>query len=189
MITVDTRGIRELERALGDAKKRLPKEVAIAINRTAKWTTTQISRQVRDELNVKVRDVKKALSQRGKANASKLSTVVQLDKEKRLSLKYFGARQTRRGVTAKVGKKRRRTLIPDGFMGPRPGAVAVRLGGHAYKRTGRGRTPIVKLHGASPWGAYVKNNMRPETVKESSRELQKQIQRRIQFNLFKRGLT
>lgn len=187
MITIEVDQIRELEQALGDAKKRMPREIAIAINRTAKWTTTQMSRQVREQLNAKARDVKKVMSQKTKASPSRLGTKVELEHEKRLGLKAFGARQTRSGVTAKVSKRGPRTKVPGGFMGPRPGAIARKLGGHAFKRTGKGRKPIAKLHGASPWGAYVVNRMRPKTLRAAELELQKQIKRRIDFQILKRN--
>lgn len=64
---------------------------------------------------------------------------------KPLSLKVFGAKQNASGVTATVWGHRQQ--FDGGFRGPRPGAIAPRLGGHAFVRTSAKRTPIKKMFG------------------------------------------
>lgn len=186
MITLDVEGIDELTKALGGAAKRLPRELTIAVNATAKKVATNMSKQVRGELVVKAADLKKVLRVKSRANKGNITAVVQLDEKRRLTLKSFGARQIRSGVSYKISKSSGRKTVPGGFMGPRPGVKAAKLRGHAFKRTGSARYPIVLLHGVSPWGVYTRRGMLPQTIQDGVRELNKQIARRIRFNVLKR---
>jgi len=58
-----------------------------------------------------------------------------------VSLKYFGAKETRGGVVSKRGS------FASAFMrgGRFPKRVALKLGGHAYQRTGKSRLPIKRV--------------------------------------------
>lgn len=62
-----------------------------------------------------------------------------------ISLKHFDPRETKRGVTAKIGGSRK--LFAGAFRrgGRWPNRVNTKLGGHVFKRTGAGRLPIEKL--------------------------------------------
>jgi hypothetical protein len=64
-----------------------------------------------------------------------------------LSLRYFGARQFGKGTRARVWGKSR--MFPGAFMGPKPGAVASKLRGHVFHRTGDARLPIEMMFGPS----------------------------------------
>ena len=179
-------GVDELARALDNAARDLPRESSIAINGTRTQVVKGMSKQIREELAVKAKDLKTTLKARKRATKSSLNASVQLDHSSRLSLRAFGSRQTRKGVSYLTHKGRGRQIVPGGFMGPKPGVKAPRLGGHAYKRQGTARKPIVRLHGASAWGSYTKNNMQPRTVREGEHALEKQIERRIRFNVLKK---
>lgn len=61
-----------------------------------------------------------------------------------ISLKYFGARETKAGVSAAPFGKRA-VFAGTFIMGGRfPGRVALNMGGHVFKRVGSGRIPIAK---------------------------------------------
>lgn len=64
-----------------------------------------------------------------------------------LSLRLFGPRQFSYGTRARVWGRSQR--FPSAFMGPRPGVVAARLGGHVWARVGAKRMPIRMLFGPS----------------------------------------
>lgn len=181
MISMKVEGIDALEAELEGDRKRLPRELSVAVNATSRKVVTNMSRQIRDEITAKSKEVKKVLKVNKKSNKNTLSSNVRLSHEKRLSLKAFNPRQTRKGISYKISKREGRKMVPGGFMGPRPGSKAPRLGGHAFKRVGKNRTPIVKLHAVSPWAVYQKNHMRPATVRDAEAELRKQIERRIRF--------
>ena len=61
-------------------------------------------------------------------------TVEMVGVGKGISLKHFGGRQFKAGVRAKVWGQFR--MFNGLFMGPRPGNVAAKLGGHAFYRVG-----------------------------------------------------
>lgn len=62
-----------------------------------------------------------------------------------ISLKYFGARETRKGVSAAPFGGRR--VFPGSFLkgGRWPDRVPLNMGGHVFQRVGAGRTPIELL--------------------------------------------
>lgn len=179
MITLDIQGVKQLEKDMGEKAYRLPELLATSVNETAKKVKVQVNKNIREHLAVKAKDIRPMLEPRKRANKNSISALIVIDKEKRLSLKRFGAKQTKQGVSYTLSKKAGKRYVPGGFMGPRPGVIAPRLNGHAFKRTGKGRTPIAKLHGASPWGAYVVNHLERITVVDGNKELTKQINRQL----------
>jgi hypothetical protein len=64
-------------------------------------------------------------------------------------------------------------------MGPKPGVSLVRFKGHAFKRLGKKRLPIILLRGPSAWGAFTKNNHLAPTVEETKKRFAYEIDRRI----------
>lgn len=187
MIAVEVTGINELEKALGDDIKQLPRQLSAAINATSKKVKAGISKQIRQELAAPAKDVNAVIKVASKAAPTRLGSSVVLKEQSRLSLKAFGARQTKSGVSYKTSPRKGRKRIDSAFMGPRPGVIAQKLGGHVYKRKGQGRKPITKLMGASPWGAYIVNGMQGKTVLDGTNELKKQILRRAKFIALKRS--
>jgi len=179
MIDIKITGIKELRAALNGTTRQLPKELATAVNATAKKVSSEMSKQVRTELVVKAADVKKVLKVRRKATQQSIGAVVQLSESARLPLKYFNASQKRTGVSYKISKTDGRRTAPGAF-------ISAKLGGHAFKRTGKARLPITKLYGASPGGVYTKKHMEIKTIRDGSTELTKQINKRIRFILLKK---
>lgn len=192
-ITVDKRQLAALQTALEGTKKKLPRELANAINKTASKTKTTVSKEIRKELAVSAKDVNRFLKIKGRAVPNKLSSAVNLDHTKRPGIggptDRFKPKQTRRGTSFKISKKQGRKMIPEAFMGPRPGKKAPKLHGGVFKRRGRRRNPIQKMHGASPWAAYLKNNMDPVIKNITGIELHKQVDSRIRTILKQKGLT
>jgi len=188
VIDFSVRGVKELQRVLADQADRLPREMATAINATAKATQRQMAKEVTKELSVPQKVVASTLSQSRKASRSELKAAVRLSKTKRISLKEFGARQTKAGVSAKISKSKGRTTVPGGFQGPKVGAMLARWRGNAFKRLAKTRLPIVKLQGPSPWGVFVKTGATKASVEFAQQELEKQVQRRIRAVMVRRGL-
>lgn len=189
MIEIDSRNIAELSRVLDRKARMVGQQVAAAINETATYVSKRMGQEIRKELNVKAKDVKKSFKMSSRATRELMRRKVTLTKESRLSLKYFGARQTKRGVSYQTSMKRGRKTIQGAFMGPRPGQLAPKLNGHVFARTGKARKPIQKLQGASPWGAFVIGKMQSIIVNEGEKYLNKKIQQRIKFlQLKKAGL-
>ena len=186
IVGVDMKQVQELARALEGTKRGLQTEMRVAINKTVNSTFTKVSRDVRKEVMVKARDIKKVMRKVRPKGGMLPNGKVILEHEKRLSLKYFGAKQNKRkrsGVSYQISRKGGRKILKGGFMGPRPGVIAPRLGGHVFARKGKARLPIQKKFGVSPWGVYLVNDFDGETRKFATNRLQVEMNRRIDFVL------
>ena len=186
-IEINRQQLQELTDAIRRSRKDLAKEVAAAINATAKQTQLNMGREIRSVVNMKKATAEKAIKQRRTASAGSLQAVVSLSKEERagFGLQHFGAKQDKRGVSYKISKQGGRKRINGAFMGPRPGEFAPRLHGGVFKRVTKKRLPIVKLYGVSPFGAYVKNNFEDAEVVFVAKSLKTQIERRINLNVLR----
>ncbi len=196
-IEINAEQLKRLSQAAIGAKKSLTKEIAGAINATAKKTRLDMGRQIREAINLKKEASEKPISVRAQASATSLVAVVHLKKENRYGLQEFGAKQNKSGVSYKIGKSGGRKTVPGAFMGPKPGQLAPRLYGGVWKRMGDKRKmtkglrqgklaqPIFKLYGVSPWGAWKGNHMEVVQVEAVSKELTKQIERRINLNVLR----
>lgn len=184
-IEINAKQLKRLREATGKAKKSFGKELAAAINQTAKKTRLNIGRDIRKTVNLKKDITEKQISLRVTATAETPRAVVSLKKSDRIGLQHFGGRQNKRGVSYKISKQGGRKTVHGGFMGPRPGQLAPRLYGGAFKRVGKSRLPIVKLYGVSPFGAYAKNNFEPVEAVFIEKNLQAQLERRINLNILR----
>jgi len=161
--------------------RNLRKELVIACNQTANKGKSIIAKEIGKELATPQKNIRTTTSTGRKASEVSISTTVEVKKSKRISLKEFGARQTKAGVSYKVSKSRGRNTIPGAFQGPRPGRINVRTKGNVFKRVGKSRLPIVKLYGPSTWGVFVVGKKQGPSVQEIEAELKKNIDRRIRF--------
>jgi hypothetical protein len=174
--------VNELQKALGDqAPKRLKKEVSAAVNAAAKRTQNLLAKEVSKELATSQKVIKEGISVTKKATPDNLAAEVTQKESQRLSLKRFGAQQTKTGVRYKISKTQGRKFVKSAFM---PEA----LGQHVYQRQGKSRLPIQKLHGPSPWGITVKNQLdKLVTSRDIEPELIKQLDRQIKAVNFKKS--
>lgn len=182
---ISKRDVRRIARGLGGYSARIPSQLAIAVNATGKKVVTRLSRDVRGELAMKARDVKKLIAQK-KAHKTNLASQVTLKHGSRPSLKRFSPRQTRKGVSYRVSKRGSRKLALGAFMGAKPGQLSVKLRGHVYKRVTKKRKPITRLDGASAWAAVHKNRLKPPIIVFARKTLKKQIRRRARYLTLKR---
>ena len=159
----------QIEAALRDIPGGFEKAFARASMRTAKQGVTLISTDITGRVNIKKKDLKKGLKAK---KVGRSSAMTELDKMPRFPLKYFGARQTKKGVSYKIEKGGKKSLALSAF-----GPLSPRLGNHVFKRAtpveipkkykSRNKEkkkrfdnlPIIPLFGISPWGVFVKNKM------------------------------
>lgn len=184
-LTFDTKDLQRLEKATRESRRKLPRELSIAINATAKKASLEMSKEVRTELAASAKAVKTALKITRKAEPNSLGSTVTLKRQNRIPLRDFKANQTRTGVAYRISKTDGRKTVAGAFQGPTPKARLARWRGHVFKRKGRARLPIIKLFGPSPWGVFVNRKMDKPVAARVEQELSKQINRRIQFNVFK----
>jgi hypothetical protein len=176
-IEIPNAALKRLEKAVRDSGRKLPQEVSVAVNATAKKLKTQISKDVRTELAAPAKAVNSKIANT-RATRSNPSAVVSLSKSKRIPLKEFRANQTKKGVSYKVSKTQGRKRIESGF-------IVAAYGGNVYQRRTKARPVGARKYGPSPWGVFVKRGMTPAAVKFAQKELNKQLERRIKFNVLK----
>jgi len=151
--------IRKLDKNLdrfGDAiavlgTSRTRQALARAVNRVGTTAKGRAIRDVTYQSSIPRQLVKQQIVYRRATPGTLEGRIVA--KGRPLSLKHFGALQLSYGVRAKVQRKLMRYL--GAFMGPSPGVIAPKLGGHVFVRTtektwqnGR-RLPIEMLFGPS----------------------------------------
>jgi hypothetical protein len=179
-IVIKKAEVQNLAALLENNAKKLKKELATAVNATAKFTQSQMAKAIALELNVSQKDIKQGIIGK-RATKDVPETTVILKKGFRYKLKRFKPVQNKAGVRVKISRRRGSIVVPHAFMGPKPGQTAPKLNGHVFKREGKARKPIHILKGASPWGAFTKNNHLLPTVKQTEERLTYEINRRIRF--------
>jgi len=184
-IEVNAKQLTALRKACGEAKKTFAKELAAAINATAKDVRLKISRDIGSEITMPAKDIKDRISTKDKATAQTPIAVVSLGWKKREGLQYFKARQTKTGVTYKISKKAGRGVVLGAFMGPSPGTFAPKLYGGVFKRVGKERLPIAKLRAVSAAGAFVKNKHDAVMPGFIQQKMLAQMERRINLNVLR----
>ena len=154
--------------------RNLRKELVIACNQTANKGESIIAKQIGKELAVPQKTIKLAISTGRKANEVNIKTSVDVKNDGRINIGYFGARQTKKGVSYKVSKSKGRKTIDGAFR-------IAKYNGKVYKRKGSARLPLKGVYGPSPWGVFVVGKKVEPSTQEIEAELKKQIDRRIRF--------
>jgi hypothetical protein len=167
-VGLDNAKLASLKATLGDAAKRLGREVAIAINGTSKKCSVVSSRALASELKVPSRIRKKAVRPGIKADAKTLSTTLTLAEGHPIPLKYFLGKVNPRLT------KRQRTAVGKGF-------IVNRYKGHVFKRATNKRGPLVRQDGPAPGDAFERAGIAKLTADTARSELPLQVERRIRF--------
>lgn len=144
-----------------------------AMNKTARGVRTDISREVRQRVNIKAADVKTGI-RLWAANKNRPSVRITIS-GKRRPLIMFGARQTKTGVSVQVYKANGRKVIPHLFIRTgRSGEAQVFSRASAGGGKMVGRYPIRKRYGLAL----------PEAFEWTSREVvETQARERLKKNL------
>jgi hypothetical protein len=135
-VSIDTRGFQKLVSVLERAGHNIKPALRRAINHTGDKARTQIGRVLVKQTGLKYGKVRQALHTAPASNAMLVYRIIAHGSY--MSLKEFGPRQTKRGVSAAPWGKRH--LFPHAFIAPS-------LGGHVFVRKGKERFPIHKLFG------------------------------------------
>jgi hypothetical protein len=137
---VDISSIERLAEKLKVAQTEVPTALARALNHTGAKARTRMIRSLTAQTGLPRKVIVKAL-QKKTAREGGLAFVIK-SKGGNIRLKYFDARETRKGVTAAPWGKRR--LYPGAFIkgGRFPNRVALKLNGQVFERRGRVRKPI-----------------------------------------------
>lgn len=138
-ITYDFTPLLKISNALKAAGKQVPLVLTRAVNHTGLKARTQMRRVLVDQTGLKAGTINRAVKSKNAFNGGAFTI---LARGGNIRLKFFGARETRKGVTAAPWNKRQ--LYAGTFMkgGRFPNRVGLKMGGAVLKRTGRGRLPI-----------------------------------------------
>src|SRR5690606_26572290 len=123
---IEPHKLAEVQRFLRGVPHSLSRIVASAANDTARRQKTAVSKKIRDRVAIKKKDIDRYIYI-DRATPQKPGAAVVLSESARLPLKYFGARQIKKGVTYKVGKQSGRSTAASAF-----GPKIKRLGGHVF---------------------------------------------------------
>jgi len=181
MIQVKAKGLSELLEALNNAADNLPKEVYTALGAASTKVKRSIAQEVTAEVNVAQKVVRKQIKVR--KDRQNLKVTCALVSSWRIPLRDFKARQTKKGVSARLNKNEGVTHYPGAF-------IVKKFGNHAYTRPKTGeRGPILKMKGVSPFGVLKINIARRNRVTDSATEaVKEELSERIRFlNLKKKG--
>lgn len=145
-LDVDASKFVRLADVFAAAPRKAPKAIGRAVNRTGDMARTQVVRTLTTQTGLKRPVIVKAVK-RDRAGGMAAGGLVYRLKSRggNVSLKYFGARETRKGVSAAPWNKRR--VFASTFLkgGRFPKRVKLRIGkGHVFARAGASRLPIEK---------------------------------------------
>lgn len=169
--------------AFENLRRNLPKEFAIVNGKTAKRGRSITAKEVTQELAV----TQKVVRQHTKVRKKDIASILDISKSKRMGLRHFKARQTKKGVSYRISKTKGRKFIPSAFQGPAPGRMNVKWKGNVFKRKGKARLPLVHVRGPSPWGVVLKGKKLKPIIKQMQAELSKQARERIRYLKLKRS--
>lgn len=163
----------------------------LSINDTTKQVRGQMASDLTKTINMKRRDIVPLIS-RTFAKATKLSANVHMKESARVGLEKFGGKQTKRGVTYKIKKRGKRERIASAFglgmageKGSPPASVV--LGHKVFRRVGKSRLPIVRLHGPSAAVAFIGEELDKKTEGDADKLLFNNLNRRVRFLLLKKA--
>jgi len=181
-ISIDAGKLARAERKLRDIKGGIDKAIVRAVNETAKEVKTEMSSRIRDEVNIKKRDIdKKIVIYKGSSKFQAAKIRMSASRKHRIGLKYFGARQSAKGVTYAIRKGGGRTLI-EGAFGPK----IPRLGRQVFKRVGKQRLPLKgPLKGPSPWAVFVMSGMQDGVIADGEERMAKNLNQAVEFLILK----
>lgn len=190
-------GTRELAAALGDAQHKLGKELAIAVNKTAKAHIKELSAgkgPILSEIAISSKEAKKSLYISKKATPTSFDAVIDVKKERRTSLRHFKAAQSKKGVKYTLSKREGRQEAAHAFIVEKLNQQVFKRRGPYVKRAAGGAPSkiqskrIVKLHGISLYGLYKELNLLEKFSEPSvQKRLSKEIESRIRTILFRQS--
>lgn len=163
---------KDFDLAVKRLKDRAPKAIARALNRASVSTRTIMVRRVAQDIGLKVGDVKKVFTEQSATPENLTARVIV--RSKRIPLMAWNARQTRRGVTARLPGGAGR--YPHAFLATMPT-------GHrgVFQRKRPSRLPIRELRGPSITHVFHKH--REAGLEAGEASLLKNLSHELRFAL------
>ena len=163
-IKLDEAKLRRVQEMLRDIPKGMPKVMYRALDRTQKSTLAEIARRIAAEIKVKQSGVKKGIKitrptyTRWQARLGIGGTVKDVSEGKHLGRKkgripliYFGAKQTKKGVSYQISRQGGRKKITET---PAPFIQTMNTFRGVFRRRTKKRWPVTHLYGPSLVGVF-----------------------------------
>ncbi|WP_019223363.1 hypothetical protein [Bartonella rattaustraliani] len=149
-----------------------------ALNTSAKQVERFAEKQVADMTSAKLKRVKRGVYIKEKATARFLETDI-IGSGTPIPLKFFKARETKRGVVYTMFGKR--AILPHGFIkgGSFPKRVELKMGGNVFQRDDGDQFPIAKQEGPSIAKVMSKPEIANAIAQYANERLTKNIQRQL----------
>lgn len=186
-VEIEPRKLAEVERLLRDIPRGVPRALSGAINDTSRRQRTQFSRQIRERVNIKKRDIDRQITVK-KSTVKTLSGWIRIESSRRLSLSYFGGRQTKKGITYRINKKGGRQFIASAFMVQKKylkNAPPDATGEISFRRQGKKRLKIVALKGPTAYAVFLENDLLEPGERDTAAELSRNLDRRVNVLILK----
>jgi len=138
-IQVDASQFARMSNMFAAAGNKAQLALVRAVNHTGNKAVTAMRRVLVDQTGLPMKTLRKALKARRAFNGG---AFVIKARGGDVRLKFFRARETRKGVSAAPWNSRQ--VYPHTFIkgGKFPDRVALDMGGHVFKRAGRSRLPL-----------------------------------------------
>jgi len=182
-VQIDPKQLREIRLYLKRFPKAVAKVASRAINKTATFGRTRIVRGLARALVVKQTVLKARHVTLRRASLRRLWATITTKGRRRIPLIDFKARQTKRGVSYKIGKNAR-GKITSAF-------IASMKSGHrgVFARRGKTRLRIDERFGPSVMGVFERAlHDGREIIREANTRLASEMERQVGVLLAKRSL-
>lgn len=138
-VKIDAADFNRVGNLIAAAGRKAPLAITRAVNHTGDKARTQMRRVLVPQTGLKMKTIRKAVTSTRSFNGG---DYVIKSSGGNIRLKFFKARETRKGVSAAPWNKRR--VYGGSFMkgGRFPKRVALNMGGAVIARAGAGRTPL-----------------------------------------------
>lgn len=152
IVTIDTKGFDRLHNMLAAAGPKARDAIRRALNHTGAKAKTQMIRALTAQTGLKRGVIVRALKVSRAVHGGDMSSpgsgglaFAIRSAGGNIRLKFFGARETRKGVTA--APRGQRQLYAGAFIkgGRFPRRVTLKFGGNVYRRAGGSRLPIQQI--------------------------------------------
>lgn len=134
-IKLDIKGLDEMREALSPAK--LQRAIIRALDKTAKQGKTAAQKAIRDEYNIKLRDLSSKI--KTDFHPSSLKAVITAT-DRSIPLIQFSPRQTKKGISLRIKKGSSKTIKRTFIASMKSGHRGV------FTRIGKKRLPIKQLY-------------------------------------------
>lgn len=170
--------IREAEKMLTFVEREgLPRATTRSVNKTAKQVQSVAVKLIAKDVGITQKNVRKSMVFKRATSGSQRSVITAMGK--RIPLMAMKARQVRRGITYR-GQGGKRKSVEGAFITTMPK-------GHrsVFKRKGKARLPIVKLHGPSVPKIFVKDAVNRAMEITAKERWDINFAREMNFELYK----